>query len=797
MTTRPKRASWLVYVVLGCTLLLVALLWLQRSKPSSARREDHAAQAHARLDEALRLHVETGAGTNHQPILTGVVSDEAGKAIAKATVCSSCTACDRSLPGSAPTCTTSRDDGTYVIERLRGGSFVVSASALEHMTALGDGGRPIVVHGEDTKPFKVDVKLARGGATVAGVVMDTTGGPVVGATVQAVFKTSSELSSPLLMQNTTTDEQGRFSLGCAPGHVLLIAKAEGYAPGETTRSAPSTGVELVVTPASSIRGRVQTEEGEPVAGVSVFAQAGASRQLPQGTSDDSGKFEITGLSPGIYRLRGSGEGWLGEHAETVLLDLAEIAEGVVLVVRPAATIRGKLVDNAGKPCAEGHVQLGPRREDYSLPVLNAVANLEGEASFEAVPPGTYQLAAGCFGYDPQFVQMLEVKDQDLSNLEWRFDRGLEIAGTVVDRSGSPLLGVTLDIKEAQGRANPTSFTTDEKGAFTFRGLRPGSYELQAPEFAKPVGVELSERADATHLRLVAETVGRIRVRVVDAQGQPIDGLAVYAMLPRAVPSNPGQALGRGLYEVGPLEEGSYATYVDDGVNPLVRIGGPASQLAVRAGATTQADVTLGRREGKIAGVVRDDSGAPVPNVWVQALPSSVAQDVKTEMRQMQSNEPPKRSLSNDDGTFELTGLVDKGTFDVVAERPLGGKAKSESVTTGASVELVLEALGSIAGTAVDADGKPIDHLMVQITNTRTGQRRNEVLYDPTGKWRLESVTPGPVQIAAADRHRSLAIIDVELAPKQQLDGIKLELRAAKPLPAAAPAPPGVVTSQAP
>lgn len=102
-----------------------------------------------------------------------------------------------------------------------------------------------------------------------------------------------------------------------------------------------------------------------------------------------------------------------------------------------------------------------------------------------------------------------------------------------------------------------------------------------------------------------------------------------------------------------------------------------------------------------------------------------------------------------------------------------GQARTDNVRTGATVQLVLASLGSIAGVAEDAEGKPVQNLMLQIHNPQTGQQRSEVVFDARGSFRLENVTPVAVQIAAADRFGNMAVTVQQLRAKERLADLRL------------------------
>ena len=209
---------------------------------------------------------------------------------------------------------------------------------------------------------------------------------------------------------------------------------------------------------------------------------------------------------------------------------------------------------------------------------------------------------------------------------------------------------------------------------------------------------------------------------------------------------------------------------------------------MKGGETTRVELRYGGYRGQVAGRVLDERGAPIENVWVQALPPSSKEDSRAMgLRQAKVVAEARRSLTDAEGRFELNGLSESGTFVVSAQWPLGGETRVKDVKAGATVDLVLQALGSLSGTAVDAKGQPVEHLIMQLLNEQTGQQRNDVVFAPGGKWRLDDVTPGPVQVFANDPAGNVAVANWTLAPKQALGDLRLAL---------APQPPEVAQGSA-
>jgi hypothetical protein len=250
------------------------------------------------------------------------------------------------------------------------------------------------------------------------------------------------------------------------------------------------------------------------------------------------------------------------------------------------------------------------------------------------------------------------------------------------------------------------------------------------------------------------------------------------------------SVGDGRYRIGPLTPGRYEVTVEDGVNPAASAGhGTSATVTVTAGSTADAVLTI-ERGGSISGRVLDDAGGPKPNVWVSA-----SQHESSDPRRLliagsallRGPNPGHQALTDLDGRFHLDSLQSGALFDLRAQEVKGGAAVKRGVRTGEEVSLSFPAVGTLRGTALDGNGRPVPAGAVRIAQAENGWVRLTSV-KPDGTWELTEVAAGRLHLEAADSDGRVAMDDVELGPHQTLDQIRLVLKETQP-PAAEPAPP--------
>jgi hypothetical protein len=181
----------------------------------------------------------------------------------------------------------------------------------------------------------VPITLLGGAGTVSGVVTDTTGQPLGGATV-----TVAGAGTPITTQTLTAGQVGSYFISglATPGNYTLSFSLSGYQ-SQTVgvrlgSSGSASGVDATLPRfTGSISGTVASSQpGSPkLAGVSVSISDGTAVRTTMTASSPAGGFSITGLPPGAYAVTFS----MANYTDvTALVQLAAGGSSTLSIVMP-------------------------------------------------------------------------------------------------------------------------------------------------------------------------------------------------------------------------------------------------------------------------------------------------------------------------------------------------------------------------------------------------------------------------------------------------------------------------------
>ncbi len=732
--------------------------------------------------------------------VAGTVTGPAGEPIGSARVCAHPSGLD--VASSAVTvCSNADSKGRYTVAQLAARVYILSAYA-EGFAAGSARGVPLSLV-DGGSHVGVDIALLRGGATIAGTVVDATGRPLPHARVRGEHSVA-----PAIAMAIEADDSGRFTFSFPPGPVVLAALEETYAPARTVVSAPSEGVRLALVTEARARGVVVfAADGKPAPNVEVRAAPADHAQpfFESSTTDASGAFDIRSLEPGRYALVATGEGLRGGIREPIELRPRGTVDGLRIEVRPAAQVLARvLLEGDERPCDQGQVTLGPPdprhppahddangAADPPVPTT-IVADIEahGVVSFLAVPPGHYHVSVDCFDHLlKQGPRVLDVGTQTLSDITWHVGRGASLHALVVDDLDRPVAQAGFALRYPQwipGR--PSVFETalsDIHGEYdTEHVLSPGVYEVMTglPLRALPVTVEVAGGADV-QVKLKFMGSSSIEIAVRDRSGNPLDGLRVFAKpaaSPAGGPSAPeapqgpparfgGARPSSGHYRIGPLTAGRYEVQIEDGVNPAI----PAGTYVLSNGESAEARIELDR-DGHVQGQVLDDRGVPVANASVRAMAEPEGSAGTHAHAGPTWSEMPGRVLTDVEGRFVIDRLSSAGaSYELRAEAPGHALGVVRGVKPGdGDASIALPPAGSLAGEVDDRCGNSPVRIMA--VNTDSGETRTLPIPPSTRSFLLDGLSPGRLRLEAVCADNSAAAsITTELSAGQKVTGLRL------------------------
>jgi hypothetical protein len=279
--------------------------------------------------------------------------------------------------------------------------------------------------------------VARVEGTIIGAPAPVAGGP---PRIQVQLVNVDEAMGPADMMGSSPDPSGRFRFtSVAPGTYRLIARTTNFFQGPGPASAQNTeprlwaveeiavngqdilNVALELRRGMSISGQV-TFEGQtgtnpppdfsrlqvgavPVMSFPPTAQLGTSVQT---TVDSSGRFTLSDVLPGRYRIMtmGGGAGWVSASSVVGNQDTLDhpfelkpdqSVSGVTLTLTDRISeLSGVIASERGEAATDYTILLYPTDEKYwtseSRRIRALRADTDGKFVFRAIPPGEYRIA---------------------------------------------------------------------------------------------------------------------------------------------------------------------------------------------------------------------------------------------------------------------------------------------------------------------------------------------------------------------------------------------------------------------
>jgi protocatechuate 3,4-dioxygenase beta subunit len=674
------------------------------------------------------------------------------------------------------------------------------------------GGNAVLIPASQGRETVIAVTFSPPSAKVCGHVLGPDGQAVAGAKAVLVRGNPHHELRTLrgqlyklvkdLRVSGKTDANGRFAIAVPPGcyalrDIIAPTRPKLYL---STRQVPewksvaalTPGARAGVTPrltlGGTLRVTVRDPEGRPLKGASVRAEHRSPRDHcdRDGTTDGAGLVELTGLPPGLCRLRVSApEGAVLPAVRLpVRISSGETAKLDVDVTR-GATLKIKVLDEAGRPvrgvklfgdgvtdengeCIQTGLATGRRTVGFSTYAYPLLAGLSG---------GAHDFVDVVAGGD--FVHTLRVRRLDPASLK----------GVVTDVKGKPVRGAKVFVNERSTGAAPNSFSTkecvtDDLGRYRLSGLNPGSVQVQLDP---PPGSDVpahpswlaigssvtleSGKETSCNLQLPHCTVVRVLLR--DARGVPIPGAQLRAM--DLTVSQHGHG-GRNAATSGPSNEAGLVRVwlrkprrkLRKGERRVLTVDTEPGRYLLRGpvgidvppvpGSVVEKKVTL-IPAGRLSLRVTDAGGQPVEGAF--ALAELKQTPEKNTHRHLRPGRTRERAVTDRHGRVVFESLR-PGEWSVSArlsrdERNLlPAEASGVPIKSGVDrpLHLVMKPAARVEGWVVSADGK---RLRASVWAVKPGSPKRAKAFGTGGysspymgwAYRIDSLPPGRYELRAA------------------------------------------------
>ncbi len=602
--------------------------------------------------------------------------------------------------------TVTRDDGSYQLDGLEAHWFSIRA--------IAPGYSPGEVQKVPAPREQVNVALAAGNL-VAGTVVESGGGPIEGARVDAFREPRTSAMFEIILAKSRppvdtvfSDAGGAFQFETlGRGVYNFVISAPGFQNSTQTKIEIESAADLrfELRPGGIISGIVEGPEGEPVAGAKIRYQrigssAGGRPDIvairfndDSVQSDQDGRFLLDTLEDGSYNLTV----FHPDYESLRRKGLQVGSEDVTLKMGIGGRIAGIVTDIGGNAIPGARI------------VANDVADLRKEAiSDEAgnfllqgikVDRRVVNVTVTADGFARQQDKVRVTANQQVEH-NFQMEATGVLTGLVVNSNNDPVGGARVMVKKSHqnGSVDYTiaNASTDRDGRYTIDSVEANDeLWVRVKRSGYLEGISdffLLESAGAVELPPIVLQLGATIAGRVTANGIPVSGCSVTFRRPGETATTAMNATAQtnadGEYRLQGLESGT----VDVVVSHVDYMEAVVSGVAALEG-EVQSHVDVELAAGStLSGRVTNEDGAAVIGAVVIA-------------RDFTRGASESRGKTGSDGHFEIKRLATSSTVELEVSHDEYATYLVDQVDVGESLSVVLQALGKVRGVVKDAMGE--------------------------------------------------------------------------------------------
>jgi thiol-disulfide isomerase/thioredoxin len=340
-----------------------------------------------------------------------------------------------------------------------------------------------------------------------------------------------------------------------PLNILFAALCLLFAPASRAQSNPNSFVPAAVPPATNAAQMrftvVDTDSGQPIPGVKVRAWVAANL-----TTDATGSCAFALPKPTTgdfsYRITITKDGYVSKYitwAKSRLDRVEDIPTNYTAKMDKAAAIGGILKTPDGQPVAGARIifsgadssgQLEREKTTVAPNFHTERTDVNGKWQCTILPqkfqdmlfrvdqPDYLPAVFGCEGSEEggELVTRLPASNYLASDAAMIIQRGIELSGIILDKSGKPVPQATIT-RDHQWRNRGAILQSGEDGRFKISNLRPGNMVLTIQaDTLEPQTVAIVITNQMPEVKVALNPGKILKGRVLDDAGHPVAGALI-------------------------------------------------------------------------------------------------------------------------------------------------------------------------------------------------------------------------------------------------------------------------------